>query len=51
MTPQEIKEKLGNMLDIIIDGGPVPGKPSSVISLINDQPEILRVGSGDVSFF
>ncbi len=50
-TPQEIKEKLGHALDLIIDGGSVPGKPSSVISLIGDTPEVLREGSGDVSVF
>jgi tRNA threonylcarbamoyl adenosine modification protein (Sua5/YciO/YrdC/YwlC family) len=50
-TPQEIKEKLGHTIDLIIDGGAVPGKPSSVISLIGDTPEVLREGSGDVSIF
>jgi tRNA threonylcarbamoyl adenosine modification protein (Sua5/YciO/YrdC/YwlC family) len=50
-TPQEIKEKLGHAIDLIIDGGAVPGKPSSVISLIGDTPEVLREGSGDVSIF
>lgn len=50
-TPQEIKEKLGHALDLIIDGGAVPGKPSSVISLIGDTPEVLREGSGDISLF
>ena len=50
-TPQEIKEKLGHAVDLIIDGGAVPGKPSSVISLIGDTPEILREGSGDISIF
>ena len=50
-TPQEIKERLGHALDLIIDGGSVPGKPSSVISLIGDTPEVLREGSGDISIF
>jgi tRNA threonylcarbamoyl adenosine modification protein (Sua5/YciO/YrdC/YwlC family) len=50
-TPQEIREKLGHAIDLIIDGGAVPGRPSSVISLIGDTPEILREGSGDVSIF
>ena len=50
-TPQEIKGKLGHALDIIIDGGVVSGKPSSVISLIDDVPEVLREGVGDVSYF
>ena len=50
-TPQEIKEKLGHAIDLIIDGGAVPGKPSNVISLIGDTPEVLREGSGDISIF
>jgi tRNA threonylcarbamoyl adenosine modification protein (Sua5/YciO/YrdC/YwlC family) len=50
-TPQQIKEKLGHAIDLIIDGGAVPGQPSSVISLIGDTPEVLREGSGDVSIF
>lgn len=50
-TPQEIKEKLGHTIDLIVDGGIVSGKPSSIISLIDDSPEVLRVGNGDVSFF
>jgi tRNA threonylcarbamoyl adenosine modification protein (Sua5/YciO/YrdC/YwlC family) len=50
-SPQEIKEKLGHAIDLIIDGGPIQGHPSSIISLIDDTPEILREGSGDVSQF
>lgn len=50
-TPQEIRDKLGHALDLIIDGGVVNGRPSSVISLIDDTPEILREGSGDVTVF
>jgi tRNA threonylcarbamoyl adenosine modification protein (Sua5/YciO/YrdC/YwlC family) len=50
-TPHEIKDKLGHALGLIIDGGIVAGAPSSVISLIDDVPEIIRAGSGDVSSF
>src|SRR5210317_631599 len=38
-----------NRIDLVIDGDIVPGKPSSVISLINDTPEVIRKGMGDVS--
>jgi tRNA threonylcarbamoyl adenosine modification protein (Sua5/YciO/YrdC/YwlC family) len=51
MGPAEIRGKIGHALDLIIDGGVVSGNPSSVISLIDDTPEILREGSGDVSGF
>lgn len=49
--PWLINEQLGNRIDAVIDGGPVPGEPSSIISLIDDEPEILREGCGDVSLF
>ena len=49
--PSLIHEHLNSRLDFVIDGGPVPGRPSSVISLIDDEPEVLREGLGDVSVF
>ncbi|MBU4054480.1 MAG: threonylcarbamoyl-AMP synthase [Proteobacteria bacterium] len=49
--PSLIHDHFGKMIDAVIDGGPVPSQPSSVISLINDIPEILRKGAGDVSLF
>jgi tRNA threonylcarbamoyl adenosine modification protein (Sua5/YciO/YrdC/YwlC family) len=47
----EIEERLGHALDLVINGGPVPSKPSSVVSLIDDAPEIIREGQGEVSVF
>ena len=38
-------------IDVVIDGTAVSGNASSVISLINDEPEVLRKGMGDVSIF
>jgi tRNA threonylcarbamoyl adenosine modification protein (Sua5/YciO/YrdC/YwlC family) len=49
--PSLIRDYFKNRIDVVIDGGPVPGKPSSVISLIKDDPQVLRVGQGDVSVF
>ncbi|HHP7232985.1 MAG TPA: L-threonylcarbamoyladenylate synthase [Desulfobacterales bacterium] len=49
--PSFIDEHFGLRLDAVIDGGPAPGDPSSVISLIDDIPEIIRRGRGDVSVF
>jgi len=46
--PFLIEEYLGKRIDVIIDGGPVPGEPSSVISLIDDTPVVIRKGLGDV---
>lgn len=49
--PSLIHDYFGNRLEAVIDGGPVPGNPSSVISLIDDQPEVIRKGAGEVSIF
>lgn len=46
-----LEERLGKLVDIIIDGGPVYPEPSSVISLVGSQPEIIRQGKGDISQF
>jgi len=46
-----INEHFGNRLDAVIDGGYVPGQPSSVVSIIDDTPEVIREGVGDVSIF
>ena len=49
--PSMIHDYFQSRIDIVIDGGPVPGYPSSIISLINDVPEVIREGRGDVSLF
>lgn len=46
-----LHDYFGNQIDLVIDGGPVSGQESSVISLINDEPEVFRKGLGDVSSF
>jgi tRNA threonylcarbamoyl adenosine modification protein (Sua5/YciO/YrdC/YwlC family) len=46
-----IHDSFGSQVDVVIDGSIVPGQPSSVISLINDEPEVIRRGLGDVSIF
>ena len=35
-------------LNLLVDGGAVPGVPSTVVSLLNDQIEIVRQGLGPV---
>ena len=46
-----IEDEFSHLIDIVIDGGDVPNLPSSVISLFDDEPEVIREGSGDVSIF
>ncbi len=43
-----IHDHFNQRLDAVIDGGPVAGMPSSVVSLEDDIPEIIREGLGDV---
>lgn len=47
----EIENRLGSLIDIIIDGGPLYPSPSSVVSLVDDVPVVLRQGKGDTSHF
>ncbi len=49
--PSLIHDHFGNLLDAVIDGGPVPNVASSVVSLIDDVPEIIRHGAGDITAF
>ena len=49
--PSMINDYFQDRIDVVIDGGPVPGGASSVVSLIDDEPEIIRHGAGDVSIF
>ena len=48
--PQDIELQLGRNLDMVIDGGILPGDPSTIISLIDDRVELLRKGCGDTSW-
>jgi tRNA threonylcarbamoyl adenosine modification protein (Sua5/YciO/YrdC/YwlC family) len=49
--PYGIRDTYFSYLDIVIDGGMLYPSPSSVISLIDDVPEVIREGKGDVSYF
>ncbi len=46
-----LHDLFGRQVEGVIDGGSVPGEPSSVISLIGDTPQVLRRGAGDVGLF
>lgn len=49
--PREIERKFGHCVDLVIDGGNLVPEESSVISLLQDEAEVIRVGKGDVSAF
>ena len=44
--PEEIERTFKGALDMVVDGGPVVGQPSTVVSLIDDFPQVLRQGLG-----
>jgi tRNA threonylcarbamoyl adenosine modification protein (Sua5/YciO/YrdC/YwlC family) len=46
VSPAEIESVFKGSVDAVIDGGPVPGQPSTLVSLIDDEPVILRQGLG-----
>lgn len=46
----EIIDRLDKLVDLIIDGGPCPVEPTTVLSLTNDGVEVVRHGAGDTSF-
>ena len=45
---KDIKDALGHGLDLILDGGVRLMEPSTVVSLIGDQIEVLRQGKGQL---
>jgi tRNA threonylcarbamoyl adenosine modification protein (Sua5/YciO/YrdC/YwlC family) len=48
---QEIYERLGRSVDLVLDGGNCGLTPTSVIDLSSDRAQVVRVGRGDVSPF
>ncbi|MBW2595165.1 MAG: threonylcarbamoyl-AMP synthase [Deltaproteobacteria bacterium] len=49
--PEMIEKELGHSIDIVIDGGVLPPELSTVVTLVNDAPEIVREGKGDTDVF
>ncbi|MCX6168997.1 MAG: L-threonylcarbamoyladenylate synthase [Ignavibacteriales bacterium] len=49
--PLEIQVVFNSRVDLMLSSGALEGKPSSIIDLSSEEPEILREGAGDVSMF
>lgn len=45
----EIEARIGNQIELIVDGGPTGIEPTSVIDLSAGSVQVLRKGRGDVS--
>jgi tRNA A37 threonylcarbamoyladenosine synthetase subunit TsaC/SUA5/YrdC len=44
---QAIRDRLQAKLDVIVDAGPCPGVPTTVVDLSTDPATIVRLGGGD----
>jgi len=51
IDPVEIKSIFENQVDLMLSQGGLSGKPSSIVDLSGEAPEIIREGAGDISFF
>ncbi len=47
---ETIRERFEHDVDLVIDGGPCGIEPTTVINLIDGNPEVLRYGKGDAEF-
>ncbi len=49
--PNEIKAVFDYQVDLMLSVGALEGKPSSIVDLSAEEPEVIREGAGDVSIF
>ncbi|MGP7733140.1 L-threonylcarbamoyladenylate synthase [Oceanimonas smirnovii] len=49
--PFEIRNRLEKVVDLIIDGGVIDSRPTTVVDLYDDTPVIVREGAGDITPF
>ncbi len=47
--PYEIERRVGENLDLILNGGILVSEPSTVVDLTNYEPVIIREGAGDTA--
>ncbi|MBI9072459.1 MAG: threonylcarbamoyl-AMP synthase [Melioribacteraceae bacterium] len=48
--PNEIKAIFNIQVDLMLSAGYLEGKPSTIVDLSNEEPEVIREGAGDISF-
>jgi len=49
--PEEMRERLEHQVDLVVDGGAGALEASTVVSLLESEPEVVRVGCGDPAPF
>ncbi len=47
----EIRDRIGKLVDLVIDGGACGIEPTTMVDLVEGTPELLRQGKGDRSPF
>jgi tRNA A37 threonylcarbamoyladenosine synthetase subunit TsaC/SUA5/YrdC len=48
---ETIEDRIGGLLDLIIDCGPCRAQATTVINLANGMPELVRAGRGSLAPF
>ncbi len=49
--PWEIREQLEHQIDLVVDSGYISYQPTTIISFLEDEPEVIREGKGEVADF
>jgi tRNA threonylcarbamoyl adenosine modification protein (Sua5/YciO/YrdC/YwlC family) len=49
--PEEIRERLGRQIELVIDGGACSLQPTTVIDLTEEEPVLMRQGRGNAEVF
>lgn len=49
--PDEIEQRLGSRVDLFLDYGWGGFEPTTLVDMVEDQPELVREGAGDASAF
>lgn len=49
--PEDIIDRIGKQVELVIDGGFGSTEPTTVVEFIDDIPEIIRLGKGDPAPF
>lgn len=48
LQPEEFRERLKGRVDVVLDAGPCPGEPTTVIDFTETPPQLLRQGGGPI---
>ncbi|PXX47433.1 L-threonylcarbamoyladenylate synthase [Undibacterium pigrum] len=49
--PEQVRDRLAKLVDLVIDGGACSLVPTTVIDMTGDAPGLVRQGRGDVALF